>query len=356
MSVRPGALASICAGICASALFLPTPAGVTTQSTAHRGVTGWKAPIRGVRRLPITAVVTVVSGARGLYVLRRAPYPGDPSGNGWEVELVDPDSGQVLGSVAGDAAPVAMVSAFGSLWVLTGAGAMPGGLGPGLDRIDPLTLRRQATIPLPHLAPYFVAASRSTLWLASANEVAAFDPCTDTVRKTVDLGSSYLVGALASIGGEAVVAGDLFPAPGSGGSEKVTVVWLDADTLRVASRVTLGHGFADDQPSSIAPTSTRTLLLGLFRPTPYADSAAVLHGDTALGPRRGVGADVLAADGNVWAAYATGPTSTHGIEIQRLSSSGEVGATLKLPAGVTVRAASGPDLFASTGRSLVELR
>lgn len=322
------------------------------------------APIAVVRRLPLAGVRAVVPTTRRLYVLRSVPYPGDPSGNGWQLDLVDPSSGWVLRSIAGDAAPVAMVRAFGSLWVLTGAGAKPGGLGPGIDRIDPTDLTDVARVGLPRLDPFLVAASGSTLWLASGDEVGAFDPRTDRLAQTVPLGSRFLIGAVAAAGSRVVVAGNLFPASEKGRQEQVALLWLDATTGRVVSRLVLAGAFSTStyEPVSVAPTRAGTLLLGLTGAGPsrgdtaFRQALAVLRGRRVRGPYRHVGADIVVSpNGQAWADHATGPTTTHGVEVQRLGASGRVGATREMPA-VTLLAARGRDLWCAGGRNLVELR
>ena len=84
----------------------------SVQPTSHSSV-----------NLLCSDVTDVVPGAPGLYVLRGVPFPGDASGNGWEVDLINPTTGRILETASGDAAPMSLLLAFGSVWVSTGTGA-----------------------------------------------------------------------------------------------------------------------------------------------------------------------------------------------------------------------------------------
>lgn len=230
---------------------------------------GYPAPARKptritvVARLPFTDVLSLISGPMGLYLLRRSPFPGDPSGAGYQVDLVDPSSGDILASAEGDACPQAFVNAFGSLWVLTSNCAMPGGLGVGVDRLDANTLDHEARITSPAGLAFAasIGATASTVWVLQTGSVygpeglMGIDPATNSVTRTKTFRSGELDVAMRTTMDRIVVGGELIQR----GKSKHTIFirWVRDSTLQVLSQIAVIRTFAALGP--IHPRSSHGL-------------------------------------------------------------------------------------------------
>jgi hypothetical protein len=286
-----------------------------------------------LRQLGLSDVADVARASNGLFVLRGMPFPGDPTGEGWQVDLVDPESGAILRqSAIGDANPVTMVVAFGSLWVLTSPGAMPGGLGYGIDRLDAMTLAHEERITLPSGADG-IGATASTLWVLQSDRLAGIDPATNSVTRTVRLSAGEDVESLSTTPDRVVIAG-MTNRPNRSAPNRplqISLTWINDATLRVVSTVAVTRSSAaraTPPTLEVAALNDTTAFLGLFS-LRNGDSLAVIRGRTIIGPRLGVGgAVVVSSDDSVWAIdnvpAPKGAATAYVSEVQRLSSDGTV--------------------------------
>ncbi len=232
-------------GLLALSILLGAFSGTTTDGASYaQGATLDTAHISLVGRFALSGVTDVVPSPDGLYVLRQAAFPGDPSDTGWEVDLVNPTTRHILETASGDAAPMSLVVAFGSVWVSTSSGAMPGGLGPGIDRLDATTLAHQARL---NIAPLMaVAATSSTLWILEGGDtpqLEALDPATDAISQTKRFAPNDLVEGLTATADRVVVGYEPFGSPPAQ-TAHTKVTWIDASSLKALSSVVVAADFS----------------------------------------------------------------------------------------------------------------
>ncbi len=313
-----------------------------------------------VGQFALSNVVDVVPGAPGLYVLRGAPFPGDPSGNGWEVDLVSPTSGRILESASGDAAPMSLVLAFGSVWVSTGSGARAGGLGPGIDRLDAMTLTHEARMYIAPQDVMAIAATSSSLWVLEGGDhpkLEAIDPATDAIAQTKTFAENDLVEGLTATADRVIVSYEPFGSPPRL-TARTDVTWIDASSLRVRSSAVVARTPATAGSAqgaySLAATNDTTVYVGL-ESARTGPSLVVLRGHSVLRSRRGTGELVTASrDGEVWAAaiqrQKSGPDTS---DLQRINANGTVSSQRSgLPALVSI-SGKGDDLYAGTSAGVL---
>jgi hypothetical protein len=336
--------------------------GSTTRAPSHGSArsTDHVAPIRLIGRFPLSDVVALTSGAWGLYVLRYAPYPGDDTGAGWVVDLVNPDSGRILASADGDACGRGLVSAFGSLWVLTSACAMPGGLGNGVDRLNAATLAYVNRFTMPFA--FAIGATASMLWVfmdGDTQKVVGVDPTSDAITRTKELALPHDVAQSMSTTPDRIVIGYAHTTQ-QAGEQTSHLMWIDSATLRVLSDVAVTRtAKSGDATSNIyavdAVTSTKAYV-GLFG-AHFQESLAVVRGHDVRDLHRGVGDLVsVSADGAVWAVETIhggkgGVTSC----IERVAANGTVSGRLTVPSYVEPIAAIGLEAYAATPTELLVL-
>lgn len=360
----PAVRALTCFGITLGLLALP---GASAGASAGATVDG-VAPVRDhdsthislVRRFALSDVTDVVRGARGLYVLRGAPFPDDASGNGWEVDLLDPTTGRILETASGDAAPMSLILAFGAVWVSTGFGAMPGGSGSGVDRLDAMTLAHQARVNIHPQDVMAMAATSSALWLLAGGDtpqLEALDPETDAITRTKTLPGNDLLEGLTATADRIIVSYEPFGSPPRR-TARTCVTWIDASSLKARSSAVVARAPAAAGAArgaySLAATNDTTVYVGL-ESTLTGSSLVVLRGDNVVGPRQGAGDLVTASrSGEVWAAAihkhkGTPDTS----DLERIASNGTVSSRLSgLPVLVSL-SGIGDDLYAGTATGVL---
>ncbi len=317
-----------------------------------------------LRRLGLSDVAGVVRATGGLYVLRGTPFPGDATGEEWQLDFVDPQSRAILRqSAIGDASPATMVDAFGSLWVLTSPGAMPGGLGYGVDRFDAMTLGHQERTTLLSGADG-IGATASTLWVLQFDRLAGIDPATNSVTRTVQFSAGEDVESLSSTPDRIAIASMANrPDPRIPNRPlQISLTWIDDATLKVVSTVALTRSSAaraTPPTLDVAALNDTTAFLGLFS-LRNGDSLAVVRGHTIIGPRKGVeGTVVVSAGESVWAVdnypAPKGAATAYVSEVQTLSSDGAVTMTRDGLGLVTAVGAIGHDLYVSEGDEVTVL-
>ncbi len=300
-------------------------------------------------------VTDVVPGTRGLYVLRGVPFPGDASGNGWEVDLINQTTGRILETASGDAAPMSLLLAFGSVWVSTGSGATPGGLGSGIDRLDATTLTHQARMNIAPQDVMAMAATSAALWILAGGDtpqLEAIDPATNAITRTRTFAENDLVEGLTATTDRVVVSYEPFGSPPRR-TARTCVTWIDASSLEVRSSTvvarTLATAGAAQDAYSLAAVNDSTVYVGL-ESARGGPSLAVLRGRDVVGPRRGVGDLVTASrDGEVWAAaIVRGKGGADTSDLERIASNGTaISQRSGLPAIVSM-SGIGHDLYAGT--------
>ena len=322
-----------------------------TLDTSHISLLG---------RFALSNVTDVVPGAEGLYVLRRVPFPRDASGNGWEVDLVNPTTRQIVETASGDAAPISMVVAFASVWVSTGSGAMPGGLGSGIDRLDAARLTHQTRMNIAPQDVMGIAPTASSLWILAGGDTAqleALDPATNAITQTKTFAANDLVEGLATTPDRVLVSYEPFGSPPQQ-TARTYVTWIDASSLKtlssaVVTRTSAAAGAAQGA-YSLAATNDTTVYVGLLSAR-TGSSLVVLRGHHVVGPRGGVGDLVTASsDGEVWAAaiYRHEGSADTG-DIERIASNGTVNSKLSGLPGIVSISAVGHKLYAGTSEGVL---
>ena len=308
-------------------------------------------------------VTDAVPGAQGLFVLRGVAFPGDASGNGWEVDLINPTTGGILGTASGDAAPMSLLLAFGSVWVSTGAGARPGGLGSGIDRLNATTLAHQARLNIAPQDVMAMAATSSALWILAGGDtpqLEALDPATNAITRTKPFAGNDLFEGLTATADRVVVSYEPFGSPFRQ-TARTCVTWIDASSLKVRSSTVVARTAATAGAAqgaySLAAVNDRTVYVGL-ESARSGPSLAVLRGHDVVGPRRGVGDLVTASrDGEVWAtAIDRQKGSTDTSDLERIASSGTaVSQRSGLPTIVSI-SGIGHFLYAGTSVGVLVLK
>jgi hypothetical protein len=301
-----------------------------------------------VTTLSLSGVRDVAANAAGVYVLRSASYPGDTSGAGWEVDLLNTENWQVLRSASGDAAPQGLVLGFGSVWVLTGEGAKPGGLGPGVDRLDASTLDHLSRIAIGPHTGVSLGASDTSIWVLGPTELDRIDPSTNAVAGTITFPNIYAEGLVGD--GHDVFVGSLrYPAFEHPGPVLVSLsTFSDKDMKLVSQRVIarFPSGPGDPPDIDLATTGTRPVYIG-FSSSALGQSLAVdIHGHVS-GPNKVAGGTVAVSDsGEVWAAKFVPPVAAKTSYIERIGRTGGVERTVASLSGAV-------DAMATLGQLLV---
>jgi hypothetical protein len=280
------------------------------------------------------------------------------------VDLIDPDTGAILRqSAIGDATPVTMVAAFGSLWILTSPGAMPGGLGSGVDRLDAMTLAHQERIAFPTGADG-IDATASTVWVLQPERLVGIDPATNSVTRIVALSAREDVESLSTTPDRIVIAGTTNSPTRRTPNRplQITLTWIDDATLKVVSTIGVTRNSdarATPPTLDVAAVNDTTAFLGLFS-VRDGDSLAVVRGRTIIGPRRGLGGTVVVSSGDAgWAVddvpAPKGAATAYVSEVQRLNADGAIttrrdGLGLVTPVGAT-----GRSLYARVGDEVIVL-
>jgi streptogramin lyase len=192
---------------------------------------------------------------------------------------IDTKSGRVTKRVQVDDTPCEVMSAYGSLWLVTQSGR--------LDRFDPATGRVLARIPV-GLASYEAVAAHGSVWVSNRNSgtLSQINPATNRVMRTIHL-------PIATPGGITYAAGQLWVGDDESGQD--TVLRVDpksghATKVHTGARpafVTAIGGTvwaAGQDGGSVTPINTSSSRPG--RPV-HACS-------------RAVNLDVLAAEHQVW--------------------------------------------------------
>jgi hypothetical protein len=305
----------------------------------------------------MSGVIDVVRGAGGLYVLRDVAFPGDNSGHGFQVDLVSATTGHTLETASGDADPVSLLNAFGSIWVITSAGAMPGGLGPGIVRLDAVTLSQQTRLDIDPMA---LAATSSRLWILTGGAPArleALDPANDALVGTKTFAPNDLVEGLTTTTDRVVVSYEPFGSA-AGQRAQTDVASIDPSSLKTLARVVVARASAPSRVPpgaySLASTSDGTVYVGQVEGEP-GSSLVVLRDRDVTPVRGGLGYLVTASpDGPVWATgifrHEGGADSS---DLEVLVHAGAVTARLNGLAAIESLSASGHEVYAGTSEGVL---
>lgn len=307
----------------------------------------------------MTGARAVAANAKGVYVLRSATYPSDPSGVGWQLDLIDPKTWQVLRSSTGDAAPQGLALGFNSAWVLTGEGAKPGGLGSGVNRLDDSTLENQSRIPITTTASVSIAVSNRSVWLLGPEELDRIDPTTNAITEAKIFPGLFAEGLTTE--SSYVSLGSLtYPRFETSGPILVSVAtYRDTDLKRVArhviARFPSGAGSAPD--INLAARSSHDIYVGMSS-TRLGQSLVVEHGGRISAPNKAAGGTVAVSNtGIMWAAKGIPSVATKRTFIQRMRANGAVERTVAtIPGPVESMVAYGPLLVVISPNQLEVLR
>jgi len=314
---------------------------------AHAAAAGPSVAVVATRDLRGT--VSLAAGDEGVYVLRAAPFPGDASGAGWELDLLSTTTWEILRSASGDATPYGLALGFHSAWVLTGFGAMPGGAGPGVDRLDATSLRSLARIPLSPVAPDHIGVSDDGVWLLGPTELDRIDPATDGVSKA-SVFPNLFAEALATTPHDVLVGSVRYPGFERSGRVVVSVRAFRGTDLKLESREVIARfpGGAGDPPSAmdLAVRNADEVYVGLSS-TRLGEELLVDDHGRVLGPNKAAGGLVTVSDtGIAWAAKLVPTVAAKTTVIERVSVRGAVERT--------VAAVPGPNLcLAAVGSTLI---
>jgi hypothetical protein len=309
--------------------------------------------------LGMSGALDVAADAVGVYVLRSDPYPGDSSGVGWQLDLFSTKTWQVLRSASGDAAPHGLALGFNSVWVLTGGGAKPGGLGSGVNRLDAATLENQSRIPITTNAGVSIAASTNSIWLLGPTELDRIDPTTNLVVTAKTFPALFMQGLMTA--SDDVYVGSLtYPKFETVGPVLVSVsTYRDTDLKLVAHQVVarFPSGAGDPPYMDLAERSRHKFYLGLSS-NRLGQSLLVDDSGHVLGPNKAAGGTVaVSGTGVVWAAKGIPPVATKKSLIQRIDDKGSVKRTLAtVPGPVESMATFGSLLAVLTPTELEILR
>lgn len=304
-----------------------------------------------VRTLPVTNAVAIASGPSGLYALTAKAYPGDASGNGWKLFLIDVSSGRILRSATGDAAPFGLAVGFGSVWVLTGVGAMPGGLGPGVSRLQWSTLASQARIGLGTSTVGSIGVTSSWVWLLGPSEVSRINPADDSMKRVVAFPGSEYAQALLTTASSVYVGSISYPTKTDKAS-KVLLNRLDASDPRRSRRLTITTVSSKRgavPAMDIAVSLNGTVFVGLSSVRNGESLIVVIRGrvyrrESALGGRV-----AASGGGSIWSIRNVPATAAKKVIIQRLNPVGSVRSTAaQLAAPVSSVDAMGSLLYCGT--------
>jgi hypothetical protein len=337
-----------------SALGVPAVAAVHTAGAAG---TPDPARVSLVDRFAMSGVMDVVPGAEGLYVLRQVPFPGDASGSGWQVDRVNSTTGHIFASASGDADPRSLLDAFGSVWVTTTSGAMPGGLGPGIVRLDGTTLAQQVRMTI---TPMAMAATSSRLWVLAPGDPAqleALDPATNAITQTKRFAANDFVEGLTTTSDRVFVSYEPFGSPG-GRRAQTDVAWIDPASLETLAHVVVARAStASGVPRgaySLASTNNATIFVGLLEGE-SGPSLVMLRGHHVVGVRGGLGYLVTASpDGTVWATGIyrhKGGADTS--DLERIDRNGTVTSRLNGLSAIQSLSAVGHRLYAGSAEGVL---
>jgi hypothetical protein len=307
----------------------------------------------------LSGVRDVAASAAGVYVLRTVPYPGDTSGAGWQVDLLSTRTWQIMRSAAGDAAPYGLALGFGSVWVLTGPGAKPGGLGSGVNRLDASTLEGQARVVIPSDAGVSIGVSDTSVWLLGPTELDRIDPVTDAITRAKAFPNLFAEG-LATVSHEVLVGSLTYPAFETSGPVVVSITTFRDTDVKALSRQVVARfpsGAGDPPALDLAAETSREVYVG-FASVRLGESLAVSDDGRVFGPDRVAGGVVAVSDtGIAWAAKLIPPVAARMTSIQRI---GALGSTIRTVATVPGPAESisafGPLLYVADPAGLEVLR
>lgn len=312
-----------------------------------------------VMTLSMRGALDVAADAVGIYVLKSDPYPGDSSGVGWQLDFLSTKTWQVLRSASGDAAPQGLALGFHSVWVLTGYGAKPGGLGSGVNRLDASTLENQSRIPITTNATVNIVGSKNSVWLLGPTELDRIDPTTNSIATAKTFPHLFAQGLMAV--SDDVSFGSLtYPKFETVGPVLVSVTTYRDTDLRLMARQVVARfpsGAGDPPHMDLAARSGRKFYVGLSS-TRLGESLLVDDFGHILGPNKAAGGTVTASStGVVWAAKGIPPVATNKSVIQRIGDGGSVERTVAtIPGPVESMAAFGSLLAVITPTQLEVLR
>lgn len=312
-----------------------------------------------VMTIDMRGALDVAAGAVGLYVLRSDPYPGDSSDVGWQLDLVSTKTWQVLRSASGDAAPQGLALGFNSVWVLTGYGAKPGGLGSGVNRLDASTLENQSRIPITTNATVNIAVSKNSVWLLGPTELDRIDPAANSITTAKTFPHLFAQG-LMTVSDDVSFGSLAYPKFETVGPVLVSVTtYRDTDLRLMAHQVVarFPSGAGDPPHMDLAARSGHKFYMGLWS-TRLGESLLVDDFGRILGPNKAAGGSVaVSGTGVVWAAKGIPPVATNKSVIQRIGARGSVERTVAtLPGPVESMTAFGSLLAVVTPTQIEVLR
>jgi len=185
----------------------------TTSSSAAAGTTA-SSPATTAPALPDGVALVASTGGQPCGVLAMESAVWVSLADSGTLLRLDPQTGETLGSTSLDRTPCEILSAAGSLWVVTQSGVV--------DRVDPATGAVVARIAVGE-ASYDAAWAAGSVWVSNRNSgtLSRIDPATDQVVATVRLPIPR-PGGLVAVGRTLWIGND--------GSGETDVVVLDTGT------------------------------------------------------------------------------------------------------------------------------
>jgi hypothetical protein len=342
-----------------NALGLVSLLGVSLLAMPGDGGASLPAASPVVMTLKLSGVRDIAANAKGVYVLRSVPYPGDASGAGWEVDLLSTKTWQVLQSASGDAAPQGLVLGFSSVWVLTGYGAKPGGLGAGVNRLGASTLANLARISIGTHTGISVSISDTSVWLLGPTELDRIDPTTNAIAATKSFPNLYAEG-IVGMGHDVLVGSLRYPGFEHSGPVPVSLSEYSETNLKLVSHRVIARypsGAGDPPAIDLATTSSHEIYIGLSSNALGQSLAVESHG-RVFGPNKRAGGTVSVSDtGVAWAAKYVPPVAAKMTLVQQIGQRGEVERNVaSLPGAVEAMAGLGSLLVVATPSQVEVLR
>jgi len=245
------------------------------------------------------------------------------------------------------------------VWVLTGYGAKPGGLGPGVNRLDASTLAEQSRIPIGTNATVSIGTTDTSVWLLGPTELDRIDPRTDVIT-TAKTFPHLFAEALATVPHDVLVGCLKYPGFEKLGPVLVSVTTFpDTDVQRGSTRVIAKYpSRRGDAPAmDLAGTSSHEIYIGLFSVN-LGEALVVDRDGHVLRPDKEAGDRVAVSDtGIAWAAKDIPPVAATRSTLQRISDTGGIERVVTNIRGpVWGMAASGSLLYVATNHQLVVVR
>jgi hypothetical protein len=295
-----------------------------------------------LRRLPIPDAIRAVVTDQGLYVLQG-------TSSGYRISLADPITGEILRSVEVDGSGGAgdFVVAFGSVWVATNY--FPSGVqhsNVGIDRLDDLTLARQAHIASPS-GFEVIRATGNAVWALETN-ISEVDPATNSITGTLPLPLTPW-----SFDATADRLAVLAPSDGDQGTVLFEVDALDGQLLRTTRVAPAGGGTVSAASDSIVLVATQGVFPSDSRgpgPLPFLPAELVRVADGRVASAERIPSRMLSivttGDGSGWETGPYGP-------LQSFGSDGAVRAILTMRTNSSLSTDAAGQAYVATQSSIL---